>query len=128
MPTRIRPCDLPVSRPAPVSMLEFYYSSNERARSALGGRIVRGDDGAEREALNERHLLSGKEDRRVAVFFGGGGDGRQLLRTLEDVHGQLLSMPSEERDGPNPNPNPNLTRTLTRTLLLTRSAMTTRSS
>ena len=91
----IGPCELPVCRPAPVTVLEYYASSNERARSAFGGRVTRDDSGHHEEQKEDRLLLRGKQG--VAAFFGGCGDGRHVMHTLMDAHEQLAQLSARER-------------------------------
>jgi len=91
----VAPEELPVCRPAPISLLEYYYSSNETARSALGGRIRRDDNSTEHEQMEDRLRVSADG---LAVFFGGCGDARHLLHTLKDVQAQLLSWSQEKRE------------------------------
>lgn len=76
--SQISPTELSSCRPSPCGVSEFYVISNEDPLSALGGRIVEGEEQPDRVSLGERRSP-------VRVFFGGIGDGRHGLRTLIDT-------------------------------------------
>ena len=87
----ISPTELSSCRPAPCGALEFYPISNEDPLSALGGRIVQGEEQSDFVPLSNCHSP-------VRVFIGGVGDGRHGLRTLLDVYvahaSQVVPSPS----------------------------------
>ena len=76
--SQISPAELSSCRASPCGASEFYPISNEDPLSALGGRIVGGEEQPGRVTLGECRSP-------VRVFIGGIGDGRHGLRTLLDT-------------------------------------------